>query len=143
MRGALAAQRNGDARYALDLLATAAYHCQEEGHNTVTEDDLRRAQRLPEASLIRRSGPFVTPQKVLLECVYSKEEEQSPTEVCQEFNTIVRFDGREQASYRTLSELIAELDCKGLLRWNEKGGVRAEGLTYIPLLQDLLSEKCC
>jgi len=64
LRGALAAQRNGDARYALDLLATAAYYCQEEGHNTVTEDDLRRAQRLPEASLTRRSGRLSPPHKV-------------------------------------------------------------------------------
>jgi len=41
---ALAAQRNGDARYALDLLSTAADLCEEEGRTAVTEDDVRRAE---------------------------------------------------------------------------------------------------
>ncbi|MGB9370439.1 MAG: hypothetical protein WCB79_00655 [Halobacteriota archaeon] len=43
VRGAFAAQRNGDARYALDLLSTGADHCEEEGHTTVTEEDVRWA----------------------------------------------------------------------------------------------------
>ena len=41
---ALAAQRNGDARYALDLLSTAANLCEEQGRTTVTEDDVRGAE---------------------------------------------------------------------------------------------------
>jgi len=45
---ALAAQRNGDARYALDLLSTAANLYEEEGRTTVVEDDVRRAERLAE-----------------------------------------------------------------------------------------------
>ena len=41
---ALAAQRNGDARYALDLLATAADLCGEENRTTVTEEDVRHTK---------------------------------------------------------------------------------------------------
>jgi cell division control protein 6 len=43
LRGARAAQQNGDARYALGLLLTAADHCEDEGHTTVTDEDVRRA----------------------------------------------------------------------------------------------------
>ena len=50
---ALAAQRNGDARYALDLLSIAADLC-EEGRTTVTEEDVRHAERLAEVSLLQR-----------------------------------------------------------------------------------------
>ncbi len=116
------AQRNGDARYALDLLSTAADLCEEDGRNTVTEEDVRRAQRLAEVSLIRREVVRLSPhQKVLLECVYSTEEKQSPTEVYREFNNIMRLDGREQVSHKTLSELIAELDLYGFVEVERKG----------------------
>jgi archaeal cell division control protein 6 len=92
---ALAAQRNGDARYALDLLSTAANLCEEEGRTTVIEDDVRRAERLAEISLIRREVVRLSPhQKVLLECVYSKGERQSPTEVYREFNDLMRLPRR-------------------------------------------------
>ncbi|MGZ4864622.1 MAG: Cdc6/Cdc18 family protein [Halobacteriota archaeon] len=110
----LAAQRNGDARYALDLLSTAADLCEEEDRSTVTEEDVRRAERLAEVSLLRREVVRLSPhQKVLLESVYSKEEKQSPTEVYREFNNIMRLSGREQVSHKTLSALIAELELYG------------------------------
>jgi len=71
---ALAAQRNGDARYALDLLSTAADKCEEDGRTTVTEEDERRAERLAEVSLLRKEIVRLSPhQNVLLESVYSKE----------------------------------------------------------------------
>ena len=85
----LAAQRNGHARYALDLLSTAANSCEEEGRTKVIEDDVRRAERLAEVSLIRQEVVRLSPhQKVLLECVCSKGEQQSPTEVYREFNNL-------------------------------------------------------
>jgi len=81
-RAALAAKRNCDARYALDLLSTAADLCEEEGRTAVTEDDVRRAQWLVAVSLLRRKvARLSSHQKVLLESVYSKEEKQSATEV--------------------------------------------------------------
>ena len=92
---ALAAQRNGDARYALDLLSTAANLCEEEGRTKVEEKNVRRAERLAEVSLIRREVVRLSPhQKVLLERVYSKGERQSPTEVYREFNNLMRLTGR-------------------------------------------------
>lgn len=113
------------ARYGieLDLLSTAANLCEEEGRNIVIGDDVRRAERLAQISLIRREVVRLFPhqkvlrlfphQKVLLECVYSKRERQSPTEVYREFNNLMRLAGREQVSYKTLSELIAELELYG------------------------------
>ena len=108
---ALAAQRNGDARYALDLFSTAANLCEEGERATDTEDDVRRPERLAEVSLIRREVVRRSlHQKVLLKCVYSKGERQSPTEVYREFNNLMRLAGREQVSHKTLSELVAELE---------------------------------
>jgi archaeal cell division control protein 6 len=125
---ALAAQRNGDARYALDLLSTAADLCEEEDRTTVIEEDVRRAERLAEVSLLRREVVRLSPhQKVLLECVYSKEGKQSPTEVYREFNNIMRLSGREQVSHKTLSQLIAEFELYGYVEvepraWKGKRG---------------------
>ena len=76
----------------------------------MTEEDVRRAERLAEVSLLRREVVHPPPhQKVLMESVYSKEEKQSPTEVYREFNNIMRLSGREQVSHKTLSVLVAEL----------------------------------
>lgn len=128
---ALAGQRNGDARYALDLLSTAADQCEEDGRTTVTEDDIRRAERLAEVSLLRREVVRLSPhQKVLLEAVYSKEEKQSPTEVYREFNNIMRLSGREQVSHKTLSVLVAELELYGFVEVERKGRGRGRGVDF-------------
>jgi cell division control protein 6 len=128
---ALAAQRNGDARYALDLLSTAADLCEEDGKTTVIEDDVRRAKNLAEVSLLRREVVRLSPhQKVLLECVYSNEEKQSPTEVYRQFNNIMRLSGREQVSHKTLSELVSELELYGYVEVERKGRGRGKGVTF-------------
>ena len=127
----LAAQRNGDARYALDLLSTAADLCEEGGRTTVVEEDVRRAERLAEVSLLRREVVRLSPhQKVLLESVYSKEEKQSPTEVYRAFNNIMRLSGREQVSHKTLSELTAELELYGYVEVERKGRGRGRGVDF-------------
>jgi len=127
---ALAAQKKGDARYALDLLSTADL-CEEDGRTTVTEDDVRRAERLAEVSLLRREVVRLSPhQKVLLESVYSKEEKQSPTEVYREFNNIMRLSGREQVSHKTLSVLVAELELYGFVEVERKGRGRGRGVDF-------------
>jgi cell division control protein 6 len=128
---ASAAKRNGDARYALDLLSTAADLCEKEDRTTVIEEDVRRAQRLAEVSLFRREIVRLSPhQKVLLESVYSKEEKQSPTEVYREFNNIMRLSGREQVSHKTLSELVAELELYGYMEVERKGRGRGRGVDF-------------
>ena len=66
----------------------------------------------------------------MLECVYSKEEKQSPTEVYREFNNIMRLDGREQVSYKTLSELIAELELYGFVDVERKGRGPGRGVEF-------------
>ncbi len=128
---ALAAQKKGDARYALDLLSTAADLCEEEGRTTVTDEDVRRAERLAEVSLLRREVVRLSPyQKVLLESVYSKEEKQSPTEVYRQFNHIMRLEGREQVSHKTLSELVSELELYGYVEVERKGRGRGKGVAF-------------
>jgi Cdc6-like AAA superfamily ATPase len=69
-------------------------------------------------------------QKVLLESVYSKEEKQSPTEVYREFNNIMRLNGREQVSHKTLSELTAELELYGYVEVERKGGGRGRRVDF-------------
>ena len=69
-----AAQRNGDARYALDLVSTTANLCEEKMRL------LRYSKRCPACGKIsrginnQREVVRLSPnQEVLLECVYSKE----------------------------------------------------------------------
>ena len=139
---ALAAQRNGDARYALDLLSTAADQCEEDDRITVIEEDVRRAERLAEVSLLRREVVRLSPhQKVLLESVYSKEEKQSPTEVYREFNNIMRLSGREQVSHKTLSALIAELELYGYVEVERKGRGRGRGVDFYIYPTDSVERK--
>jgi Cdc6-like AAA superfamily ATPase len=61
----------------------------------------------------------------------SKEEKQSPTEVYREFSNIMRLDGREQVSYKTLSELIAELELYGFVEMERKGRDPGRGVDFI------------
>ena len=97
----------------------------------MTEEDVRRAERLAEVSLLRREVVRLSPhQKVLLESVDSKEEKQSPTEVYREFNNIMRLSGREQVSHKTLSALIAELELYGYVEVVRKGRGRGGGVDF-------------
>jgi Cdc6-like AAA superfamily ATPase len=124
-----------DACYALDLLSTVANLCEEEGRTKVIEDDVKRAERLAELSLIRREVVRLSPhQKVLLECVYSKGERQSPTEVYREFNNLMRLTDCEHVSHKTLSELVAELvaelELYGSVEVERKGRGRGMGVDF-------------
>ena len=128
--------------YALDLLSTAADLCEEEDRTTVIEEDVRRAERLAEVSLLRREVVRLSPhQKVLLESVYSKEEKQSPTEVYREFNNIMRLSGREQVSHKTLSVLVAELELYGFVEVERKGRGRGRGVDFYIYPTDTVERK--
>ena len=88
-------------------------------------------QRLAEVSLLRREVVRLSPhQKVLLECMFSKERKQSPTEVYREFNNIMRLSGREQVSHKTLSQLVAELELYGYVEVERKGRGRGRGVDF-------------
>ena len=120
---------------------SAANLGEEEGRTKVTEDDVWRAEWSAEVSLIRREVVRSSPhQKVLLECIYSKGERQSPTEVYREFNNLMRFFGFEQVSHKTLLELVAELELYGFARLNVKDGGEAVVLTSTYRLRSRLSE---
>ena len=61
----------------------------------------------------------------------SKEEKQSPTEVYRELSNIMRLDGGEQVSYKTLSELIAELELYGFVEMERKARDSGRGVDFI------------
>jgi len=69
-------------------------------------------------------------QKVLLESVCSKEEKQPSTEVYREFNNIMRLNGREQVSHKTLSELVAKLELCSHVEVEQKGRGRGGGVDF-------------
>jgi Cdc6-like AAA superfamily ATPase len=95
------------------------------------EDDVRRAERLAEVSLIRREAVRLSPhQKVQLECAFSKGDRQSPTEVYREFNNLMRSTGSEQVSHKTLSELVGELELYGFVEVERKGRGRGRGADF-------------
>jgi hypothetical protein len=81
-------------------------------------------------------------QKVVLECVHSKEQKQSPTEVDREFNNIMRLDGRTGA-VQDLIGIDSRVELYGFVAVERKGRDLGRGFDFYISLQDLLSEKCC
>lgn len=127
---ALAAQRNGDARYALDLLSFAADVCIRKGNTIVTEDDVRLATTEVEVEFIRRSISMLgESQKILLYCTLTTEE-PTPTNVYRQYNVIAKERGATLLSHNRLSVLLRELELLGLVEIGRKGKGRGKGVIW-------------
>ncbi len=127
---ALAAQRNGDARYALDLLSFAADICIRRGGSTVTEEDVRLATDEVEVEFIRRSISMLGEnQKILLYCILTVEE-RTPTNIYRQYNVIAKDLGSSPLTHRRLSALLRELELMGLVEIERRGKGRARGVVW-------------
>lgn len=128
---ALAAQRDGDARYALDLLSLSGNICEEEERERVTEDDVRQAQRIADMMLVYRAvNKLTSSQKLLLYAIYTTKD-TSPTAIYRSYNNLIS-DGMNGSKLtpKWLSILAQELELLGFVDIHRKGRGRARGTDF-------------
>lgn len=128
---ALAAQRNGDARYALDLISFATDVCIRSGRDRVTENDVRFAKDEVEVEFIRRSIERLSEsQKILLYCILTSKD-TTPTGIYKLYNETVLKFGTNTLTHRWLSELGRELELFGLVEIKRKGRGKGKGVDWL------------
>ena len=138
---AMAAQRNGDARYALDLLAFSADICTRREKEKVFEEDVRIAKDEVEIEFIRRSITGLgRVQKILLFSVLNSSN-NTPTQIYKYYNDIAENFGAYRLTQSRLSELLKELELFGLVEIERKGRGRGKGVDWsVSLSPTILKE---
>jgi len=128
---ALAAQRNGDARYALDLLSFSADIAIRQLKESVTESDVRIAIDEVEVEFIRRSIEQLRDnQKILLYAVMMSPG-GTPTEIYRKYNQMAEEQfGSNRLTQRRLSQLLRELELYGLIEIEVVGRGRGKGVNW-------------
>ena len=129
---ALAAKKNGDARYALNLLSAAADVAIRRGSEEVTEEDVRIAEGEIEREFIRQSIERLSEsQRILLYCVLDGGGCESPTNIYRKFNYVAKQIGARTLSQRRLSDLLKELEFLGFVDIVRKGRGRGKGVDWL------------
>jgi len=127
---AMAAQRNGDARYALELLTFAADIAIRNKEEKVTEEYVRAAQDEVEIEFIRKSiAELGESQKLLLYAVLISKE-KSPKIVYNTYNKLAKKYGINNLTQRRLSQLLRELELYGLVEIEAIGRGRGRGVKW-------------
>jgi len=117
---ALAAQENGDARKALDLLRVAAELCEREGKTTVNESYINKAQaKIDKDRVVEvvKSQPKHS-KIVLLSMIklYGKSQKAMQTgDVYMLYEKLTNQYGLKALTQRRVSDLISELDMLGVI----------------------------
>jgi cell division control protein 6 len=129
---ALAAKKNGDARYALNLLSAAADVAIRKGSEKVTEEDVRIAEGEIEKEFIRQSIERLSEgQRILLYCVLDSRDGESPTNIYRKFSSAARRMGAKTLSQRRLSDLLRQLELLGFVDIVRKGRGRGKGVDWL------------
>lgn len=138
---ALAMEREGDARYALDLLMYAGDEAVRRMDNKVTIEHVKIARRRVEEDFIRQSIRNLSlTQKLLLLAVLEREG-GSPREIyelCNEY--LEKFRG-SKLSHRRLSSLLGDLELYGFVTYVRKGMGRGKGTRWSVHLNDTIDRK--
>ena len=128
---AMAAKKNGDARYALNLLSVAADVAIRRGSEKVTEEDVRIAEGEIEREFIRQSIERLSEsQRILLYCVLDKKDGESPTNIYHRFNLVAKQIGAKALSQRRLSDLLKQLELLGFVDIIRRGRGRGKGVDW-------------
>ncbi len=136
-----ALEREGDARYALDLLLYAGDEAIRQGSNKVTAQHVKIARRKVEEDFIKQSILNLSlVQKFLLLAVL-RNEGASPREIysiCNEY--LLKYRG-ETLSHRRLSSLLSDLELYGFVIYVRRGRGRGMGTAWQIYLNDTLDRK--
>lgn len=138
---ALAMEREGDARYALDLLMYAGDEAVWQASKKVTIEHVKIAVKKLEEDFIRASVRNLSlDQKLLLLAVLEKEG-KSPGEIYMLCNKYLeRFKGTT-LSHRRLSSLLSDLELYGFVMYVRKGMGRGKGTRWNVYLNDTIDKK--
>lgn len=127
---AMAAQRNGDARYALELLTFAADIAIRNKQEKITEKHVRAAQNEVEIEFIRNSiAELRENQKLLLYAVLMAKKETS-TKIYKIYDKLARQYGVRSLTQRRLSQLLRELELYGLVEIEPVSRGRGRGVRW-------------
>ncbi len=135
---AFAMDREGDARYALDLLMYAGDEAIRRMNSKVTVEHVKIARKKLEEDFIRNSIRNLSlTQKLLLFAVMKKEGE-SPRSIytlCNEY--LERYTGNT-LTHRRLSSLLGDLELYGFVTYERRGRGRGKGTRWSLYLNDTL-----
>lgn len=116
---ALAAREHGDARRALDLLHKAGDIAERAGKEKVTEEDIRKAQKVIESDIISNTvNKLPLQSKLILYGIYKLEnlaEEIKTGDVYYAYSQLANSINIDLLTQRRVSDLITELDMLGII----------------------------
>jgi len=137
---AMSAQRNGDARYALELLTFAADIAIRKKEEKVTEEHVREAQDEVEIEFIKQSIIELREnQKILLYAVV-KAKEETTTKIYKIYDKITKKYGIRSLTRRRLSQLLRELELYGLVEIEPVSRGRGRGVKWFVRPSSMIDE---
>jgi len=138
---ALAMNREGDARYALDLLMYAGDEAIRRMDSKVTVDHVKAARKRLEEDFIRQSIQTLSLAQKLLLLSVLKREGSSPREIyslCNEY--LEKYNG-SKLTHRRLSSLLGDLELYGFVVYVRKGMGRGKGARWSVYLNDTVDRQ--
>ena len=127
---ALAAKSGGDARFAIDLLSTAADISERNGDSVITEAHVKSAKNSIELDVVEEAVKTLSiHSKCVLLSVIKNDESDNKTMVTGDvyniYKDIVKILGMSPLTQRRITGLISELDMMGLINASIKSFGRA------------------
>ena len=127
---ALAAKSGGDARFAIDLLRTAADIAERNGDSVITEAHVKSAKNSVELDVVEEAVKTLSIQsKCVLLSIIKNDESNNKTMVTGDvyniYKEIVKMLGMSPLTQRRITGLISELDMMGLINASIKSFGRA------------------
>ena len=126
LAAALAAQRGGDARFAMDLMLKAGDRAILEGRDKVTASIVRSVVEEVEAMYVNRMLQRLPISHKYLLYAIVKSSRRTPSEVYELYNKIAPTP----LSNRRLSEILSELELFGLVKVDRIGRGRGRGVEF-------------
>ncbi len=128
---ALAYRRDGDARYAIDLLRTSAEVAIRNGDSKVTIRHVDAAREKVEVEyIVKGLLNLKNTHKLLLKIIASKGQ-ITISEIVDEYNKLAGYYGLSTLSSRRISDYLVELELLGFIRIIRKGMGRGNGVKWI------------
>lgn len=128
---ALAAKRGGDARYAIDLLRTAAELAERKNDPIVTVEHARMAKEEVEVDYVERGVVALRPPQKLLLYLVALKNRLSMSELVELYNEAAEKLLLPKLSSRRISDYVSELELMGFIDIRRVGMGRGRGVRWI------------